>query len=140
LENTPLKEEYIFQMSLIKRERVYNLTKVTFEKLEALSTDEKESLNKSIYENLIKSPLEIKNNPAVESLVLKKIEKRFGRKLLKNLNSEVERLMMLEITKGEEDAYFSQLGEILLELRKLDQAKLIINNISNDKTRYSLLT
>jgi len=127
-------------MSLIKRERVYNLTKVTFEKLEALSTDEKESLNKSIYENLIKSPLEIKNNPAVESLVLKKIEKRFGRKLLKNLNSEVERLMMLEITKGEEDAYFSQLGEILLELRKLDQAKLIINNISNDKTRYSLLT
>ena len=140
MENTPLKEEYIFQMSLIKRERVYNLTKVTFEKLEALSTDEKESLNKSIYENLIKSPLEIKNNPAVESLVLKKIEKRFGRKLLKNLNSEVERLMMLEITKGEEDAYFSQLGEILLELRKLDQAKLIINNISNDKTRYSLLT
>ncbi len=140
LENTPLKEENLFQMSLVKRERVYDITKLTHEKPEALPTSEKEFLIKSIYENLVKSPSDLKNNPTIESMVTKKMEKRFGRKLPEDLNLEAERLMTSKNIQKEDDDYFIQLGEIFLELGKLDQAKSIINNVSNDKTRFSLLT
>ncbi|MHA1225543.1 MAG: hypothetical protein ACTSPV_02245 [Candidatus Hodarchaeales archaeon] len=134
IDKTDITEDELFSIEVKKRELKYDLTQIKFDKPRPLTGSEIDSLVETLFAFLAKTS-DIKSNPSIDKLVLKKRKKRLD--LPENLSTNQE-LDYLNGIGSNQRTY--ALAEILLELNRLDQAQEIIQTMTNDKRKFSLLT
>ncbi|MHA1974222.1 MAG: hypothetical protein ACTSW1_14580 [Candidatus Hodarchaeales archaeon] len=133
-EKTNLTEEDLFSIEVKKRELQYDLTKIKIEKPKPLTGTEIDSLIEALYTFLTKTS-EIKPNPTIDKLVLKRRKKRLD--LPDNLTLDQELDFLKQMDSSQKNY---SLVELLLEQNELTQAKELIQTLTDDKHKYSLMT
>ncbi len=116
-------KDNLFEIVIPKRQKLYDFHTLKRKKPPKLTENEIETLIDKLYKQLTEEELLQQLNPLVESLTRKQQEKRFGRKLLTDIEQEIDRINDGKILYNSKEQKYQELGELYLEIGDFSLAK-----------------